>query len=225
MEAVIVRIDDLEVASFIDRVALFAEAGCNPQLALRFCRSSLEGNSALCQEMSRVLETSSVRSPVDVLSQVSRRTGSEWLHFTGLAFAAHLGLGAEISGPLARLAGVVRWHHRAHLLISAEHVREFEAAMFAYKMDFLTEIDKSPAEALAIVAERDSMLGPELARMLEDLAAGFSLSRVFARAAERTGIQGLRLLAAGMEVAEATGTPRATMLRHTADAIRREIEA
>ncbi len=222
MDPVVTQVDDLEIASFIDRIALFAGAGCNPQQALKFCRSSMEGESSLCREV-KVAAEAGGGNCAQMLMEVGKKLGSESLLFAAMAFSAHMRMGAEISAPLARLAEMVRWRHHLPPARDFRSAREIAVALFAYKMDILTEIGKSPKEVVALLAENDPVLGSELLEIGQDLESGYPLAGAFGRAADRMGSRGMKLLAAGLEVGDSTGAARSMMLRQTADAIRREL--
>lgn len=226
MEAAITRVDELEVASFIDRIALFHTAGCNPQQSLNFCLASMQDDSPLRHEFTVVVDAARVgQSPAETLRQTGMRLGSEPLLLVSMGFEAYLKLGVDIRGPLSRLAEAIRWHHSVPLQPDPKFRRELAVALFSYKMDFLTEIDKTPRDSLEILATHDAQLGQELVRIQQDLGVGYSLPEAFARGAERTGSRAMKLLSAAMEVSVVTGVPRAAMLRQTADAIRRELGA
>ncbi|HEX2923984.1 MAG TPA: hypothetical protein VHS28_08155 [Chloroflexota bacterium] len=180
MEAVVTRADELEVASFIDRIALFITAGCNPQQALDYCLSSMPDDSPLREECLAILDTAKPgQSPAETLRQAARRLDSEALMLVGMGFEAYLKLGVDLKGPLARLAEVIRWHHATPIHPDAKYEREVAVALFGHKMDFLTEIDKTPKDALEILAANDQQLGQELVRIQQDLAVGYSLSEAF----------------------------------------------
>lgn len=226
MEALVARIDELEVAAFIDRIALFFTAGCNPRQSLSCCLSSMPDDSPLRLEiMADDGAAKPGQSPAETLRQTAVRLESEALLLVAMGFDAYLKLGVELKEPLARLAEAIRWHHTVPIHSDPKYRQELAVALFSYKMGFLMEIDRPPRDAVRTLAAYDRQLGQELVRVHQDLAAGYTLPEALARGAERTGSRAMKLLSVAVEVGTVTGVPRAAMLRQTADAIRRELSA
>jgi Flp pilus assembly protein TadB len=224
MESTITRVDQLEIASLFERIALFTEAGCKPQQAIDFSLSSMQDDAPLAREIEAAIDAEGPgRSPADLLLDMSRRLDNESLLLASMAFVAHVELGIELSQPLTTLAEAIRWRAGTPSGRGAEFEREVAVVSLAHKMAYLIEIDKSPREALAILGDYDQVLGPELQRIHCDLRLGYLLPEAFARSVERTGSGGLKMLATAIEVCASMEYPLTRLLRQAADVIRRDM--
>ncbi len=224
MEGTITRVDELEVASFLDRIALFCTEGCRPQQALRYAWSSMLVDTPLHHEMRDMIDSATDgKSSAEVLRKVGQRANSEALVLASMAFVEHLVAGIDLTHSMTRLAEVVRWQRKVTPEKGPEFEREFAVALFADKVAYLAEIDKAPREAVAILAEHDPVLGPELLRIHRQLEAGMPVPQALARSAERMGSKGMMLLAEAIEVGIATGVHLDTVLCQVAEVIRRDL--
>ena len=181
-------------------------------------------DTPLHREIRAVIDTAKDgKSSADVLLQVGRRMNSEALVLASMAFVEHLVAGVDLTHSLTRLADVVRWQYRITSGKGAEFEREFAVALFAGKLGYLAEIDKAPREALAILADHDPVLGPELLQIRRDLQTGCSIPEALARSSERMGSKGMMLLAEAIEVSITRGVRLDTVLRQVAEVIRRDL--
>ncbi|MCL4531962.1 MAG: type II secretion system F family protein [Actinobacteria bacterium] len=224
MESTVTRVDEMEVASFLDRIALFCTEGCRPQQALRFAWSSLLVDTPLHHEIRTMIDSArDGKSSADVLLQVGHRVNSEALVLASMAVVEHLVAGIDLSHSMTRLADVVRWQSKNTKEKGFEFEREFAVALLAGKLGYLAEIDKAPREALTVLADHDTVLGPELSRIRQDIAAGHPIAEAFARSAERMGSKGMMLLAEAIDVSTGMGVRLDTVLSQVAEVIRRDL--
>ena len=226
MESTITRVDELEVASFLDRIALFCTEGCRPQQALKYAWSSLLVDTPLHHELGAMINSAKDgKSSANVLLEVGQRVNSEALVLASMAVVEHLVAGIDLTHSLTKLAELVRWHARIAPEKGSKTEREFAIALFADKLAYLAEIDKAPREALAILAEHDPVLGPELLRIHRELQTRTPIPQALARSAERTESKGMMLLAEAIEVGLTAGVRLDSVLRQVADVIRRDMGA
>lgn len=222
MDGIATRIDELEVASFLDRIALFSAEGCKPHQALGYAWASIDDETVLHREIEAVINAAKDgQSSATVLREVGERTGNEGLILASMACVTHLVAGVELSHPLNSLAEALRRQHALTMEKATGLERELAVALFADKWAYLAEIDKSPRDAMATLAGHDPVLGAELSQIHGDLQMGRSLSESLARSARRTGSRGIKLMAEAIEVSTLRGFPMDAVLRQVADVIRR----
>ncbi len=224
MEGTFTRVDELEVASFLDRIALFCTEGCRPQQALRYAWSSLLVDTPLHHEMGTLIDAArDGKSSANVLLETGQRTNSEALILASMAFVEHLVAGIDLTHSLTKLAELVRWQSRVTPEHGSKTEREFAVALFADKLAYLAEIDKAPREAVAILTDHDPVLRPELLWIHREMQNGMPVPQALARSAERIESKGLMLLAEAIEVGLTAGVRLDSVLRQVADVIRRDL--